>query len=357
MTHKQRQKLRIVSAAIFFLLIAFSYMLIQLSLEKRASSKTTKWTPTPLDKAADSTKVYFGVYSLSITDLDLGSSSFQYDGYMWVRYKGFTGDSLMNEIELMNRGKDVSMVAVDTRDSSQFKYVAYRIQGTIATTYSLAHFPFDTQILTLEFESPIFEKNKFVFIPDTASFAQYDSGFVGLEHNLNVPDYDVINSQIYVTDHTYPTDFGLPETGVGRSLFTRAVFEVHVQRKFMPYLTKFLLPIFLMLAVTYLVFFIPPDQLEISIVICATSLFTAIGIGLLQLEISMHIGYLMTTDKFYVLSYIVIVFAFIETIVASNAAEKDMQMANLIHAWSRYIFYPLCGVGLFLIGLWDYITP
>ena len=292
MPRKKRRFLWILSTVVFLGMNFVSNDLIQMSLSKRTASNATKYTPTPLWGANDSTRVFFGVYTLSITNLDLGSNTYQYDGYVWVRY---TGDTAKQNIELMNRGANVTMSMVDFRDMKTFKYAAYRVQGTIATTFSLAHFPFDTQILTLEFESPKFEKNTFVFVPDTASFARFDSGYVGLDKNLNVPDYEVINSQIYVTDHSYPTDFGLPETGKGTSEFTRAVFESHVQRKFMPYLTKFLVPIFLMLAVTYLVFFIPPDQLEISIVVVATSLFTAIGIGLLQLEISMHVGYLMTT--------------------------------------------------------------
>ena len=354
MPRKKRRFLWILSTVVFLGMNFVSNDLIQMSY--RSAPPRTRQNTRRLRFGVRTIRrgCFSGRIALSITNLDLGSNTYQYDGYVWVRY---TGDTAKQNIELMNRGANVTMSMVDFRDMKTFKYAAYRVQGTIATTFSLAHFPFDTQILTLEFESPKFEKNTFVFVPDTASFARFDSGYVGLDKNLNVPDYEVINSQIYVTDHSYPTDFGLPETGKGTSEFTRAVFESHVQRKFMPYLTKFLVPIFLMLAVTYLVFFIPPDQLEISIVVVATSLFTAISIGLLQLEISMHVGYLMTTDRFYVLSYMIIVLAFVETIVASEAAEENMNKAYLIHLWSRYLFFPICGLGLFIIAWVDYLSP
>jgi hypothetical protein len=264
---------------------------------------------------------------------------------------------MMNGQNLTLEPWDIRDSVYDARSKSYFHYITYRVKGTVSTQFSLEHFPFDTQLLTLEFESPLYETNKFVFVPDSVSYVNYDSGKVGVEHNITVPDYSVINSQIYVANYAYPTDFGIPETGFGKSLFSRAVFEVHVQRSFGPYLAKFLFPLFLMLAVSFLVFFIPPDKMEISIVICATSLFTAITIGLLQLEVSMHISYLMTTDRFYVLSYILIVLAFIETVVAGNAADEDPDWGNQIHIWSRSLFFPLCGLGVLIIALWDYFTP
>ncbi|HZV12747.1 MAG TPA: hypothetical protein VFA55_05985 [Candidatus Kapabacteria bacterium] len=352
---------RIISIAIFFLLLAISYELLQMSLAKRTASALTKYPSVSSPSGPDSNKVYVGIYTLSITSLDLGSQTFQYDGYIWIKYKGDT--ATRSRIEMMN-GQNFALDPWDIRDSvydihtkSYFHYITYRIKGTASASYTLEHFPFDTQILTLEFESPLFETNKFVFVPDSVSYANYDSGKVGIGHNIVVPDYNVINSQIYVTNYSYPTDFGIPETGFGKSMFSRAVFEVHVQREFGPYLAKFLFPLFLMLAVSFLVFFIPPEKMEISIVICATSLFTAITIGLLQLEVSMHISYLMTTDRFYVLSYIMIVLAFIETVVAGNAAEEDPDWGNQIHIWSRSLFFPLCGLGVLIIALWDYFTP
>ncbi len=353
MSPRALRQLRIWSTVALVATFGLSILIISLSLDKRSAQNTTRYTPTPVNMGDEQNKVYFGLYSLSIRDINFGEQSFQYDGYVWVR---FHGDTLRGAIELMN-SKSATMELVDQRDSANFRYAAYRIKGTIAANYSLAHFPFDAQSLTIEFESPRFEKRDFVFVPDSLSFAGYDSGFVGMERGMRIPDYDVVNSQIYVTDHAYPTDFGLPETGVGLSLFTRAVLEVHIQHQFTPYLTKFLFPIFLMLFVTYFVFFVPVYKLEISVVICATSLFTAIAIGLLQLEFTMHVGYLMTTDRFYVLSYIMILLAFIEIIVGSNAADKNMAWADELDIWSRWLFFPLCGVGMLIISLWEYFTP
>ncbi len=345
--------LRVWTTIANVLLLAASIYLVNLSLDKRAAQFVTHYTPTPVHAASEESKVYFGVYSLSIHDLNFGEQSYSYDGYIWLRYHG---DSLRGAIELMN-SKEAQMTVVDQRDSGAFKYIAYRVRGRITANYTLLHFPFDTQVLTLEFESPRFEKRDLVFVPDSVSFTGYSAGFVGVDPTLRVPDYDLMNSQIYVTDHSYPTDFGLPETGVGKSLFTRAVLEVHVQRQFLPYLTKFLFPIFLMLLVTYFVFFVPVEQLEISVVICATSLFTAIAIGLLQLEGTMHVAYLMTSDRFYVLSYIMILLAFAEIIGASNIATRDKYKADVLDLLSRYLFFPLCGIGLVIIAVLEYTLP
>ena len=345
--------LRIWSTVALIVTFGLSVLLLSMSINKRSATNTTHYTPTQVNLAGEQSKVYFGLYTLAVHDINFGEQSFQYDGYVWVR---FTGDSLKGMIELMNT-KTATMTLVDQRDSGNNHYAAYRIKGSVAANYSLQHFPFDAQSLTIEFESPRFEKRDLVFVPDSMSFAGYDSGYVGMERGMRIADYDIVNSQIYVTDHAYPTDFGLPETGIGLSLFTRAVLEIHIQRQFAPYLTKFLFPIFLMLFVTYFVFFVPVYKLEISVVICATSLFTAIAIGLLQLEMTMHVGYLMTTDRFYVLSYIMILLAFMEIIVGSNAADKNMAWADALDIWSRWLFFPLCGLGMLIIAMWEFFTP
>ena len=347
------QRIRLWSAISLVLLVGASIQLVNMSLDKRSGQNFTRFTPTPVDNTGHENKVYFGLHTVAIHDVKFDEQSFQYDGYLWLR---FQGDSMRGNVELMN-AKGATMAVVDRRDSSAFQYVAYRLRGTISANFSLLHFPFDAQALTVEFESPRFEKNEFVFVPDSMSFSGYRSGLVGIDSDMHLSDFDIINSQIYVTDHSYPTDFGLPETGVGKSLFTRGILEIHIQRQFTPYLTKFLLPIFLMLFVTYFVFFVPVDQLEISVVICATALFTAICVGLLQLEFTMHVGYLMTTDRFYVLSYAMIILAFMEIIVASNGAEKNVAWAEDLDLLARYLFFPIAAAGMLIIALWEYLTP
>jgi hypothetical protein len=345
--------LRVWTSVLNVLFLCLSIWLVNLSLNKRAAQIVTRFEAAPVINAAEDSKVYFGVYSLSVQDLNFGEQAYDYDGYIWLRFRG---DSLRGTIELMN-SKDATTTEVDRRDSGLSHYQAFRVKGKMAANYTLLHFPFDTQVLTLEFESPRLEKRDLVFVPDSASFSGYSHGFIGVDPTLRVPDYDMMNSQIYVTDHSYPTDFGLPETGVGRSLFQRAVLEIHVQRQFIPYLTKFLFPIFLMLLVTYFVFFVPVEQLEISVVICATSLFTAIAIGLLALEGTMHVSYLMTSDRFYVLSYVMILLAFAEIIGASNIAAKDKIKAEVLDLYSRYLFFPICTAGLVVIAILEYTLP
>lgn len=298
----------------------------------------------------DSTKVYVGIYTLNIGNIDFAEKTFDYDGYLWLRYRG---DSTRGQVEMMNArgGNQVDFTQIDNRilpDSSH--YVAYHMKGSFLGKYNLRHFPFDAQSLTFEIENPLYERKDLLYVPDSASFAKYSS-MVGLEKGLNLVEYDVHSTRLYTADHAYSTDFGIPESSVGESHFSRAIFEINIVRRYLSYLIKFLLPLLIILGVTYIVYFISPEKLEINAGICITALLTAVALGISQSEPASSTGYFMTTDRFFMLSYAMILLTFVEAVIAHNGAEHGRDWAVTLHGWARDLFFPLYAFGLVMIAV------
>ena len=61
-------------------------------------------------------------------------------------------------------------------------------------------------------------------------------------------------------------------------------------------------------------FFISPDKIEVNAGICITALLTAVALGISQSEPASSAGYFMTTDRFFMLSYAMILLTFVEAV-------------------------------------------
>jgi hypothetical protein len=254
-------------------------------------------------------------------------------------------------------GNQVDFNLIDQRDSVDgYHYVAYHAKGTFLAKYSMRHFPFDKQRLTLELENPLFEKKDYYFIPDTQSFHRA-GGFLGIEKGMQVLEYRILSTSLESVDHEYTTDFGIPESGTGVSTFSRAVFELDITRQFADYLVKFLLPLLIILGVNYIVFFIDADKLEINAAICITALLTAVALGMSQGEPASSVGYLMTTDRFFFLTYAMILLSFVETVAVSRWAVSSPELAEKIHRGARLSFFSIYVAGLLLIAVLELVLP
>jgi hypothetical protein len=307
----------------------------------------------PVPVIADSAKVYVGIYTLSIGNINFDEKSFEYDGYIWLRFKG---DTSRGQVEMMNgRGAmQVDFNLIDSRTlNGGWEYRAYHTKGLFRATFDLRHFPFDVQDLSVEIENPLFESKDLTYVMDSASFSKTGNESFGLEKGLALVDYTIASSHLSVIEHVYSTDFGIPETAAGQSRFSRAAFTIHLVRKYQSYLIKFLLPLLIILGVTYIVFFIPPENMEINAGICITALLTAVALGISQSEPASSAGYFMTTDRFFMLSYAMILLTFVELVVVYNAYRRDRAWTQQLHRWGRDLFFPLYLLGLMSIALYE----
>ena len=216
--------------------------------------------PAPVATDAGPARVRIGLYATSIPEVDIKAGTFTVDMYLWVVYRG---DQALEAFEIANGDIQAKDLLERTTQGDQ-TYTCWRVKATMHAHLSLSDYPFDRQALQIYFESPNFESDKLVYEPDRASYERsgVPSDQWGLRADLEIPEYRLARTSWHVEDSVYATDFGNPFNEKTSSRYSRAIFEIDVERSFWAYCYKILVPLMVIIAIAYLVFYLPPDEIQ-----------------------------------------------------------------------------------------------
>ena len=102
----------------------------------------------------------------------------------------------------------------------------------------------------------------------------------------------------------------------------------------------------IILALAYLVFFVPARELEVAVGLTVTSVLACIAFQLTVADDLPSIGYVVTADRIFHLCYFLIMMAMAETVYTHNLEKRGREAtAAKIEHRARYV-YP----GLFVVG-------
>lgn len=289
--------------------------------------------------------VEIGIYILDMAKLDLKEKQFFADFYIWYKWKenpAFPWSP--DNIEFMNGNVEwTSRISTDTLwDGSN--WATQRIKGTFRGKFNLRNYPFDTQVLPLIIEDNQYNSEKLTFIPDHAN---PDAGR-WVESSVEVPEWKITGASFATDIHKYETNFGddNPSDPATYSRFARFGLQISLQRFIIPHLIKFIIPLLVIAGMAYLVFYINAQEFEAQCSISVTALLTAVALHISQADALPAVGYLVTSDKIFILFYLAIFSTIVQTVVVNNYAKRgDKTMAERIDVTFRYV-YPvilLCG--------------
>ena len=117
-------------------------------------------------------------------------------------------------------------------------------------------------------------------------------------------------------------------------------------------LIKIAFPLFIVLFLAYLVFFIPDYEIGTSSSLTVTSLLAAIAFQWTMNDSLPRVSYLTVIDKIFYIVYLFVFYAMTQTIVTFNLSKgTDGQKAfsERLEAWSR-VLYPITFV-VSVVGL------
>jgi branched-chain amino acid transport system substrate-binding protein len=223
--------------------------------------------------------VFTGIDINTISELNLANQTYAVDFYLWFRYE-LCETNLVN-IEFENT---VEPLYLDDRDALLLPGVtkvldklnngiitkAYRIKQLFKNDFDFHPFPFDHHKLNIKFRHRNLTNNKLTFISDA----------IGMSHKkskqLSISGWDITNKICFKDMITNQSSFGDSDLFNKENTikFSRYNAEIHIKRKIWSYLVKNLFVMFMLLCVTYLTFFIPPDQFSIRISICMSAFIT-----------------------------------------------------------------------------------
>jgi len=224
--------------------------------------------------------VYTGIDINAINEFNLAQQTYVVDFYLWFRYEQGMNDIVNIEFEntleplylddqnlLLLTG--VTKVLDKLKDNIRTK--AYRIKRTFKSEFDFHSFPFDNHKLKIKFRHRSLTNDKLIFISDVNGMSATEG-----KRDLTITGWELKNIIFFKDFITNQSSFGDTELFNTQNTikFSRYNAEVHIKRKIWSYLVKNLFVTFVLIAVTYLTFFIPADQFSIRVSICMSAFLT-----------------------------------------------------------------------------------
>ena len=261
--------------------------------------------------------VYAGTDIVDIQDVDIKTSTYKMDFYMWVRYRANSKDEqfLPAEIVFSNAASnDITQELVrpaETDEKTGITTETYRVTGTFKNQFLFYEYPYDRQKLVIQFRN----KNA------TTSFIQYVVDRIGMkdtggnslmEHFKDNGAYTALfgwnvkdafaEQSIFSTTSTLgdPQNFGR-NTSTEFSLIN---VGIEVQRASFQFIIKSLLPLLFTLILAYITFFLPLGHSE-RLGVGSTALLTTAFFHLNLASSLPEIGYTVAMEYFFYAAYVI----------------------------------------------------
>lgn len=260
--------------------------------------------------------VYAGVDIIGIQDVDIKTSTYKMDFYLWVRYRANSKDDqfLPADIVFSNAADSISMELVRPAETDPITGITtetYRVTGLFKNQFLFYEYPYDRQKLVIRFRN----KNA------TTSFIQYvvdrigmkDTGGTSLrDHFKDNGAYDALfgwnvqdafaEQSIFSTTSTLgdPQNFGR-KTSTEFSLIN---VGIDVQRASFQFIIKSLLPLLFTLILAYITFFLPLGHSE-RLGVGSTALLTTAFFHLNLASSLPEIGYTVAMEYFFYAAYVI----------------------------------------------------
>lgn len=196
-----------------------------------------------------------------------------------------------------------------------------RIWGSFSQPLDLREYPFDQQSLNIMIVSAGYQDDEVILVPDPSS---------GLADVLSVPDYEVLSRSV---------ETGIFEPSPGEASVPFIAFTATVERRIGYFVVKVILPLVLILGMSWVVFWIDPTESGTQISVAITTMLTliayrfAVGANLPKVE------YLTRLDSFILFSTILVYASLIQVIITTSLARSGkIERARSIDYWSRWYF-------------------
>lgn len=312
--------------------------------------------------------VHYGLFVKKLS-VDFKASTFHSEFYWWAIFTndstktGISNDDIL-QFEYVN-GIDVEVGSIKneiqySRKSGDTSLIMGFHQGQFYFTPDYSMYPFDEQILDIIVENSLFPSSELIFISDTSSYivSQQLSHLRGLSDDLiksnKTGNYHIHKTDIAIVDGIYNTNFG-DATAPNTSYYSRIKASILINRSFLPYISKLIIPLIIILILVYFVFFLPAEKLDIAAGLTVTSLLSAIAFQTAMSTDIPEIGYIIYIDKVFYTCYFLIALSMAQSLITYyldfSGEEKKVRLASQLDYIFRFLFPLLFFAAVILFAL------
>jgi len=289
---------------VLFALLVLTLARASFAIEEKCSGPEECCPDKQVEELDHVVEVKPGIVLLGISNVSEKSGTWDADYYLYETWKPTPGFTPRTEVVNEVVRASVSFDDTDLRDGVCNR--SRRIHSTLRSEFNLRTFPFDRQQLTL-----LLSDNEF----DSKSVRYPNEPYVlGLDDSVRamVSGWEVSSEPSFVhTRSAFQWEKGAPEYDYG-------AFKVTIQRHVTFHLTRYFLPLILIVVVALLAFWIDPEDLASQMQIGVTCLLAAIALQFAEGGTLPEVSYLTLADRWYAVCYVAIAAAVVES-VAVNA--------------------------------------
>jgi len=301
--------------------------------------------------------VQSGVDFNLIRDLNTVEETFYADFFVWFKYYG---DDDAADVVFTNISDPQTLTINEMRSTEVdgLKYKVFRVTGTFTSPLDFHAFPFDTQELLLHFQNRTLVSTQLVYAIDSDFVRvpvsdRLSVGGNATESISEINNWKATDLQAFAGSVGTSSNLGDPEvTQASQGIeFSQVGVTIDIGRNVGQFLLKNLLPLVLLLAITYISLFFSHDQTTERVSFGITGVLT--GAVLLSTVVSVlpDVGYTVAIEwafyAFILLSALCILVALIGGKL--NEAKQISEVRTLDLA--ARIGYPLL-VGVVVLGYW-----
>jgi hypothetical protein len=265
-----------------------------------------------LTSAPPRVTVAIGAVLLGFYNVNEKAGTWDADFYLnesWNATPGFSPQTeIVNEVDQRNAQFDT------TELQAGHKCVrSRRIHTTLRTPYNLRTFPFDHQRLILELSDAQFPANVVTYSDRPGTISLDDSA------------REALTSWKIDGELTYAHAARVFRGDEGAPTYDYAKIALPVRRHITFHLAKFFLPLFVIVAIAFSVFWIEPSDLSSRVTIGVTCVLASIAFQLAEAGNLPEIGYLTLADRVYAVCYIGLALIVLTTTYTTALARKNLR--------------------------------
>ena len=297
---------------------------------------------------------YVGIDINEFKELDIDNEHTYYaDFYLWFRYQGeldFDEISFDNAVDKISLGEPLE----EKTTYGNTHYRLYHIRDSFTNNFDLINYPFDKQILSISLRHTTQERHNLIFVVDLLGLGDVTTSKTILNSLAQARAFDSITdwapiNGYYHTDtiHEYttrgdPASFG-EKVDIERSRFN---IEIEIERDYIRFVSKTMLPIMSILLLSYLGLFLPDREFE---TITSIMTGTVLSVVFFHVDLSgrLNVGYTVAMDYAFYAIYVLLATELFLSIVAWHKItknDKDMSVRYLF--WFMRALYPI----VFILG-------
>jgi hypothetical protein len=337
-----------------FLLVVFVAMSIQ--LVRSAETPALIERPT---SGNNPTEVSVGIWIVDISNIDSAQQSFTAEIALVLRWKdprlAHTGSGVVRypleqvwhpRVGIANETASVIRKLPEWVEVEPDGTLIYRQRyaGAFTQPLRLQSFPFDRQTFRIQLVAVRYRPNEVKFVPDQAWIREGLRQASGIASSITLPDWTVEKWDART----------LPYTLAPGLEFSGYAFEFTAARNVGHYVLKVILPLVLVVIMSWVVFWTEPTNSNTQFSVAVTSMLTLIAYRFAVDTQLPRLPYMTRLDALFLTSTLLVFFSLIE-VLATTILDNNQQTerAKKLDRYCRVIFpavFLLASIAIFMPG-------